>query len=1515
VSGRAHWSGKQARLNAGLLPACRPVGYEAESQVSEVQVKQVVADTVAEGVGKSSCAQADLQSVTNATKSPKLLAGFRGNNSVAAAKRAGTGKGFRATVRKLAERRKLDPALRKQLEQSLGPVTGELCFTPGGGLGTASRTDLSPATAGTTMLVNDKAPSQHWLCEGPHVKWDVALKRFQQARRENPLIHGTFVVPDSPRSRSRRLLRGIGAREVHRIPAGAPIHGAANEALSRKDPQSWVVLSTLEWKEPAQGAERVEAQQGSGKQPVPEPESPTLDSLNMHGVSSNVAEATLPDLRRVLVTFEAIVYGQRTKCLIDSGASEDFVGRELVQAYDMPTSRGPQKRQVRLANGSKQDASYVLADAPIQLGEYRTTRTLTVTPLGGYGLILGKPWLTDVNPGIDWVTNEVTIGTGKQQFILAGKVKSSKSELHVAELSALQLKNVLAKPSLDLFYGTVREVDGQLNLANLDSVDLLGDDAPRAPPPTVTEAEREAKFQQSLKDMETPAFQDPQDRGKLESVLKEYADVLKGMPAGFMPPNRFCDHSIPLPAEHSPPFSSTYRMSPAELDELKKQLTDLQERGFIQPSSSPYGSPILFVRKKDGTLRFCVDYRALNKLTVKNRYALPRIEELFDRLQGAKVFSKLDLESGYWQIRIAEPDIPKTAFRTRYGHFEFKVMPFGLTSAPATFQAAMNEIFKQNLDDFIVVFLDDLMVYSKDPTRHLDHLRLVLETLRRHQFFAKLSKCTFGQKRVEFLGHIVSDAGIEMDPKKVAAVRDWPVPVSVREVRAFLGLAGYYRRFIYQFSRLAAPLSALTQKEGKLDKEDWTPACQEAFDLLKHKLSSGEVLVLPDITKPFVVYTDASAVGCAGVLLQDQGNGLQPVAYYSKKCTPAEAKYPPYELELYALVLGLVEWRCFLEGTNSTIYTDHHSLQRLMTQAKLNGRQARWVEMIWGYQHNIKYKEGVANLADPLSRRPDYIRAAQQEQAENPFTPRPDFHMLPELQRRECVLAHLEATVQVEDMKPALVAGYAADPYYSPSAKRHKALRCVNGIWYYRSRIAVPRDDALRRKLLEEAHASSYSGHQGRTRTLQAITQHYWWPRLSNDVRRFVRACHSCQVNKPSNALPPGLLQPLPVPKDRWEDISMDFITSLPKTAAGHDGIFVVVDRLSKRVHLAPVSMTITAPQFALLFADVVFKHHGLPLTIVSDRDPRFTSEFWKSFTSLMGTRLNMSTAFHPQTDGQTERVNRQLEQVLRHVVNARHDNWDQHLSIVEFALNNHTSQSTGYTPFFLDTGRNPITPLTFAARLDELAVQAQAENIPATTSATIEAWRAVLRDAQIGMKLAQERYAAHADLRRVDLVLKEGEKVYLSSEHISLFAPSPKFRPRWIGPFPVKRVISPVAVELKLPATMRKIHPVFHVSLLKRTVEDDINPPSPVPPPIINDDGDEEFVVGEILQHRERPGRGRSKVLEYLVRWKGYGPDEDTWLPKSELEDCEALDVYEKALKDGAGGGRKTGKRRVGFK
>ena len=344
---------------------------------------------------------------------------------------------------------------------------------------------------------------------------------------------------------------------------------------------------------------------------------------------------------------------------------------------------------------------------------------------------------------------------------------------------------------------------------------------------------------------------------------------------------------------------------------------------------------------------------------------------------------------------------------------------------------------------------------------------------------------------------------------------------------------------------------------------------------------------------------------------------------------------------------ALGEWRCYLEGGQATIYTDHQSLQRLMTQAKLNGRQARWLELIWHYQHSIKFKEGVANLADPFSRRPDFLQHLQEirrRRRQTPSFPKAPFHATAE--QRQLSLQLLELVLQVQDLRPQLLEGYEQDPYFSSGAKPNRALRCEGGVWFYRHRIAVPNVTSLRQQLLKEAHDSITSGHQGRDRTLELLTRHYWWPRMAQWVRRYVKACHSCQVNKPRNTAAPGLLQPLPVPQTRWQSVSMDLITALPASASKKDAIAVFVDRLSKRVHLAAVETTITAPQLARVFFDTVVKHHGVPEVIVSDRDPRFVSAFWSSLFSLLGTQLNISTAYHPQTDGQTERTNRQLEQV-----------------------------------------------------------------------------------------------------------------------------------------------------------------------------------------------------------------------------------------------------------------------------
>jgi hypothetical protein len=412
-----------------------------------------------------------------------------------------------------------------------------------------------------------------------------------------------------------------------------------------------------------------------------------------------------------------------------------------------------------------------------------------------------------------------------------------------------------------------------------------------------------------------------------------------------LPPERVPREVIPTIPGSSVPNRPMFWYSQSELDEMKKQVTDLCSNGLVSRSSSPFGAPVLFVKKKTGELRMCVDYRALNKITLPNRYPLPRIDDLLDNLQGSNVFSSLDLLSGYHQIRLVESDVPKTAFRTPFGLYEFKVMPFGLTNAPAVFMACMNDMLSHL--PFCVVYLDDILIFSKNDQEHVDHFRQVLDILDQNQYLIKLKKCDFFKSEVTYLGHVVSNDGIKPDPKKVQAVKDWPVPATVHDVRSFLGMANYFRRYIKGYSTLAAPLTDLTG--GNISKRKsitaaitWTPACQGAFTALKDALTSAPVLKIPDLSKPFQVIADASDYAIGAILLQDG----RPVAYESKKLNSAQKNYHTTDKELLAVVHALKTWRCYLEGSNLDVIADHNPLTYLKTQPLLSHRQARWSEFL-----------------------------------------------------------------------------------------------------------------------------------------------------------------------------------------------------------------------------------------------------------------------------------------------------------------------------------------------------------------------------------------------------------------------------------------------------------------------------------------------------------------------------------------------------------------------------------------
>ncbi|XP_077248532.1 uncharacterized protein LOC143888109 [Tasmannia lanceolata] len=606
-------------------------------------------------------------------------------------------------------------------------------------------------------------------------------------------------------------------------------------------------------------------------------------------------------------------------------------------------------------------------------------------------------------------------------------------------------------------------------------------------------------------------------------VVREFLDVF---PDDFeLPPHREIDFTIDLVPGTEPISKTPYRMAPAELKELKEQLSELLEKGFIRPSSSPWGAPVLFVKKKDGSLRLCIDYRQLNKVTIKNRYPLPRIDDLFDQLQGATHFSKIDLRSGYHQLRIRDEDISKSAFRTRYGHYEFVVMPFGLTNAPAIFMDLMNRVFKPFLDQFVVVFIDDILIYSKSEEEHAKHLGLALETLRKNQLYAKFSKCEFWLERVAFLGHVISKEGIEVDPAKIQAVTSWKQPTNVTEIRSFLGLAGYYRKFVEGISILAGPLTKLTRKNVKYV---WNEECESSFQELKKILTSAPVLILPTAEGDFVVYSDASFRGLGCVLMQSG----KVIAYGSRQLKKHEVNYPTHDLELAAVVFALRIWRHYLYGVKFEVFTDHKSLKYLFDQKELNMRQRRWVEFLKDYDFTLSYHPGKANVvADALSRQEHPMMACLMMEEWELLERFRDLDLGTCEIGDKSFIANIRVRSNIiETVKAAQIDDEGILKLKAEVDSKPKFSVGEDGCLFFKDRICVPAKEEIRRDILDEAHKSRYTIHPGNTKMYQDLKRNLWWSGMKRDIAEYVSKCLTCQKVKAEHQKPGGTLDPLEIP-------------------------------------------------------------------------------------------------------------------------------------------------------------------------------------------------------------------------------------------------------------------------------------------------------------------------------------------------------------------------------------------------
>lgn len=1082
-----------------------------------------------------------------------------------------------------------------------------------------------------------------------------------------------------------------------------------------------------------------------------------------------------------------------------------------------------------------EEGHQLVINAELQLGEHSYVSNWVVSDCR-YDVLLGMPWHIKNNPKTDYENRTVSVGNTSLPTL-----HNPEDGVKIQNLGVKKFRSLLRKKkhNSDDFVVYRVQIVNNLEINN-----------------------GHAKV----------SNKDPEDED-LKKLKKEFKSVFTDeLPTG-LPPKRDVDHKIEVEPGSTPPHRGMYQLSPAELLATKEYITDLLRKKKIRPSKSPYGAPLFFVKQKGG-LRGVIDYRALNRITKHNDAPIPRTDEMFDRLGQAVFYSKLDLKTGFHQIRIAPGDEEKTAFKTRYGHFEFLVMPMGLRNAPATFQALMNAIFRDCIDEFVVIYLDDILVFSDSREEHLNHLRIVLTRLRDNQLYIGNKKYELMQEETEFVGLVVGKSGIKVGEDRKALIKDWPTPTNITELRSFLGLVQFFRRFIKDFSKIAAPLSNLTRKNSSIS--NWNSTCDDSFQTLKDSLISAPVMKAPDWSRPFLCHTDACQLAVGGTLTQKGDNGEEhAISFFSKRLSPAEENYSANDRELLGLVYFLQRFRCYLEGTSFEVFTDNQVLRHFFSKQSLSRRETRWLEYLgqFGISNLTLVKGRIHVLGDTPSRAPHVIDPTKKALLHNVHITVPELSLPADFRtnyKTDPTFRDIHRTLNGEQIPNAV--------------QRDRISRLLShfnlndGLLYYEGQLCVPRQNI--KTILQLAHDNHTAGHFGYSKTLARL-KNYHWKNKALDVQEYCRGCFTCQQNKDGRTKPLGVPQPLELPDRRWGSVSMDFVTHLPTTANGNDCIITFVDRFTKRIHLVSSHGTDSAVDVADHFFNNAFRLHGLPDSIVSDRDPKFTSKFWNHLMSRCGIKLKMSTSRHPQTDGATEVMNRMVGNYLRCYCTFHQRNWDRLLSSAEFAYNSAEIESLRTSPFELDLGWSPKSPLEALS------------SVPEDTVHTVNEFKTQLKEsfksATFAQRLAQARQAAYNAKRYRPPSYRPGDEVFLSrklfTDSSSAIRPSQKLCVRKIGPFKVTSVINKNAVRLELPPNI-KIHPVVHVehTTPAHSQPTDISHPRPVPSkPYTDDNGDTVIEIAQILSHRRR-GRG----WQFLALAKYAPSHEAEWLPLNNFIDSD---------------------------
>ncbi|QLI66325.1 Transposon Tf2-12 polyprotein [Metarhizium brunneum] len=1165
------------------------------------------------------------------------------------------------------------------------------------------------------------------------------------------------------------------------------------------------------------------------------------------------------------MVLDAEVMGHRVRILVDSGAMGNYISPRVVNRYQLPWKHKEAPYELTDIEGKlfayndgiiNQETDHL----EVQIQSHSEVIQLDVMDVSEHDLVLGYPWLWESNPLINWRTGQLKWNETSGQQNQQNSEERTKFRHNLAHEQSSEEK----EPSSKLSKDQRQQTSGRKAVKTIGSTVTTSTALQTGIRTTISNKKTKAKIRKVIatlrKDLantnkklegEKRNENDKDDKSpitkeeRLKNIPKEYRKYEKLFAEELetgLPEHSQWDHQIELIDGKSTTFHKIYNLNARELETLREYIDEMLAKGYIRASTSEAGYPVMFVPKKNGKLRLVVDYRRLNAITMKDRTPLPLISELRDRLHGMNWFTALDLKGAYNLIRIKKGHEWKTAFRTKFGLFEYLVMPFGLTNAPATFQRMINSVLRKYLDNFVVVYLDDILIFSKTLEDHKRHVH----------------------KEVDFLGHTIRPNEIRMEKTKIEAVRNWPTPKNVKDIQSFRGFANYYRRFIKSYGEIAAPLDELTKKDKQWN---WNDEAQCAFDKIKELITSEPVLRTFDPEKETELETDSSdfALG-AQVGQRDDDGKLHPIAFYSKKLHGAELNYPIYDKEFLAIINAFKEFRHYLMGSKHKVkvYTDHKNISHFATTQQLNGRQIRWAEYLSEFDYEIIHRKGSENgRADALSRRSDYDTGVPT--ATGPLL---EINKNGNFQQKQL---NAILKVQKEDPVYGKIHQWATDNIQHIGDVPTGCTCHPGGVPMYGEKIWIPPE--LQEECIKEMHEHPVYGHQGIRKTLDKIRRQYDFSGIKKMVEKVVNECIQCGKSKASRHKPYGELQPLPVPTRPWESIAFDHITKLPMskepmTNVEYDSIFVVTDRLTKYGYFLPYREASNAEELAYVFLRTIASNHGLPEEIISDRGSTFTSKFWQALMAQLGTNHKLSTAYHPQTDGQTERLNQTLEQYLRCYINHQQDDWVKWLPTAQLAYNSSISESTKQTPAYANYGFNPEVFRTQREGPQAERAMLQADEL-----------KRLHEEMRHELEFVRNRMAQYHNRKRSKgPIFGEGDMVYLLRRNIKTTRPSDKLDYKKLGPFAIKKRISTNNYELSLPKTMRN-HPIVHISLLEKAPN---NAPAEEDIEVMNET---EYEVERILDMRTR-----NKTRQYLIKWKSYGDEENTWEPTEHLKNCQHL-------------------------